>query len=153
MNKFQEAENKGREYFKEWLKQIGVEEYTFAPNDYDVVDCDFEFKGKRLTTEIKVRDSKYRNYPTHIMELSKYNNVMQYITDNKMDNGIYANFFGEDWLYIYSIKKIDTTEIEMMGAPRTTAGYQGWTSKEMINLPTNTAQIFNRINNKWTRIQ
>lgn len=153
MNKFQQAENKGREYFKSWLEAIGVEEYTFAPNEYDVVDCDFEFKDKRLTTEIKVRNPKYRTYETHIMELTKYNNMMKYIKDNNMDGGIYANFFGEDWLYVYNINKIDITEIESIRAPRTTAGYQGRINKDMINLPINTAQIFNKVNDKWTRIQ
>lgn len=154
-NDYQVRENIGRKYFTSWLKDIGVTEYEFTADPYAVVDCDFNFKDKDITAEIKVRDIKYKDYTTHLMELNKYINIQNYVTKNNKNGAIYANFFGENWLYVYKVNNINTSYIRSKELVVATSEDKGMTNKDIIEIPTDTAQIFYRknINTKWTRIK
>ena len=155
MDKFKETEIIGREYCIDWLKEIGATDIKFTEDRYDVVDVCFNYAGKSIAAEIKVRDEKYRKYTTHFMELSKYINVTNYVDTNDKDGALYMNFFGENWLYIYKVNQINTNFIKNWDLVRTTAEDRGTRMKEIIEIPTNIAQVYHRLNkeSKWKRVQ
>lgn len=154
MDKFLEAENIGRNNFKSWLEAIGVTDYEFTEDSYDPVDCNFTFKGYNITSEIKVRDIKYKDYPTHFMELSKYKAMTKYLRDNNKDLGLYANFFGDCWLYTYQLQNIDIVNTSQINLVATTVSDNGYKNKDIIEIPVDVANIYYRENkeSKWTKL-
>lgn len=154
MNKFQQSEKVGRDYFKSWLDQLNATDIEFAEDDYSCIDCNFKYKDYNFTAEIKVRDEKYRDYPTHYLEYKKYDSVMGYKIDNNKDSALYANFFGENWLYIYQLHHINPDNNKVIELPKTTAGYQAKKEKRTIEIPTDKAQVFYRENkeSKWIKL-
>lgn len=154
MNKFLEAENIGRNNFKSWLEAIGVTDYEFSEDNYDPVDCNFTFKGYNIISEIKVRDIKYKDYPTHLMELSKYKAMVKYMRNNNKDLGLYVNFFGDNWLYTYQLQRIDVSNIANMNLVKTTVADNGYKNKDIIEIPVDIANIYYRENkeSKWIKL-
>lgn len=155
MNEFSKREDIGREYFQSWLTELGIEDAEFTSDPFEVTDCNFTYKDKAITAEIKVRDEKYRKYTTHFMELNKYINIQNYVDKNKKDGALYVNFFGENWCYIYTVNQINISKIDTINLARTTAEDKGKRDKEIINIPTSLAQIYHRQNkeSKWSRIK
>ncbi len=51
---------------------------------------------------------------THLMELDKFMNMTKAKIDNNCALGLYFNFFGDDDLYIYNIRDINTIECEVI---------------------------------------
>lgn len=153
MNNFTKAENRGRDYFQSWLSDISATEIEFTADLYECVDCNFKYKDCSITAEIKVRDLRYRHYQTHIMEVIKYNNVVKYKREHNKDLALFVNFFGENWLYVYQVNKIPLDAVKMWDVPRTTAEDTGRIYKDMIEIPTEIAQIFYRPNkeSKWEK--
>ncbi|WP_019539815.1 hypothetical protein [Proteiniphilum acetatigenes] len=82
------------------------------------------------------------------MELDKYNRMTELIDNNLIDSGIYANFFGDDYLYIYNLSRIDKNQISIINAPVTSAEDNGRRNKTMIEISTEKAQIFKKENDK-----
>lgn len=155
MNEFSKREDIGRKYFQSWLTELGIEDAEFTADQYEVTDCNFTYKDKDITAEIKVRDEKYRKYSTHFMELNKYINIQHYVDKNNKDGALYVNFFGENWCYIYTVNQINISRIDTVNLVRTTAEDKGKRNKEIINIPTSLAQIYHRQNkeSKWSRIK
>lgn len=155
MNKFKESELIGRKYCKSWLDEVGAINVEFTKDKWDVVDVCFEYSNKSIAAEIKVRDEKYRKYKTHFMELNKLINVTNYVDKNNKDGALYMNFFGENWLYIYKVSQISTNNIKNWNLVVTTAEDNGSKMKDIIEIPTNLAQIYNRLNkeSQWKRVK
>lgn len=83
MDKFQESENEGRRIFESLLKQSRTAKNWNPTNDrYNFVDGFFELKDKKIVVEIKTRDRRYADYPSHLMQKDKYMNL----TKAKIDN-------------------------------------------------------------------
>lgn len=151
MNKFTESELKGRNILKSFLDQVGATNQMPTEDEYNPVDYYFTYKEKKVVAEIKCRDIKYLNYPTHLMEVSKYNALMKDKQNKQLDTAYYINFFGENIAYWYSnstIRKYATKDIKYCN--RTTAENRGCTNKSVLLIPTDKAQIFIRKNGIWS---
>lgn len=71
------------------------------------MDMLYKVKGRTTGVEIKVRDKKYEGYDTYMMELSKYNALVEKVNKGTIDNACYVNFFGEDTVYIFPLRKVN----------------------------------------------
>lgn len=141
MNKFQQLEQEGRKLFQEILDQRNITTGQPSKNLYDVYDYSYTNKGKNIGVEIKKRDLRYLNYPTHFMEVTKFNSLMKLIKEGQFDGIVYANFFGETVAYLYSVqtiaKGIREGKIKVSTVPcnKTTAIDNGKVDKQIIELP------------------
>lgn len=70
------------------------------------MDMLYKRNGKTIGVEIKVRDMRYEGYDTYLMELSKYNALVEKVNSGVVDNAAYVNFFGNDTVYIFPLRKI-----------------------------------------------
>ena len=126
MDKFQESENEGRRIFESLLKQSRTAKNWNPTNDrYNFVDGFFELKDKKIVVEIKTRDRRYADYPSHLMQIDKYMNLTKAKIDNSCSNGIYVNIFGSD---------------------------TGKRWKKFYEIPVRYAQIFKKDGDKWKQI-
>ena len=87
---------------------------TFVSDTSGTFGVIYSHKGNKVVAEIKVRDIKYKDYSTHLMELDKFMNMTKAKIDNDCALGMYFNFFGDDDLYIYNISDINTIECEVI---------------------------------------
>lgn len=156
MDNFTKAEIEGRQLFKSLLEQCNITEYLETENKYDTMDMLYKAKGRTVGVEIKVRDKRYEGYDTYLMELTKYNALVDKIKDGVVDNACYVNFFGNDTVYIFPIRKIaqgikdGTIKIDTTYCNKTTAVYSDKVAKQTIKIPKSIAQKFIRVDNKWT---
>lgn len=156
MDKFQESENESRRIFESLLKQSRTaKNWNPTINKYDFVDGFFELKDKKIVVEIKIRDRKYANYQTHLMQIDKYMNLTKAKIDNSCSNGIYVNIFGNDLIYVYDLKYINASNCKLTDryANNTTAIDTGKRWKKFYEIPVRYAQIFKRDEDKWIQIQ
>lgn len=155
MTDFEIREQIGRDYALSWLNDIQAENIQFSTGLYDNIDVDFNYKNVDITAEIKVRDIKYKNYNTHFLELYKYIKVMEYATVNNKSEAVYLNFFGDCWLYVYKLSQIDITEISKIWLVATTSENNGFRKKDIIEIPSDIAQIFHRetVDDRWIKIK
>lgn len=152
MDDFQQKEEKGRILLKSFLDQIGATNQQPTEDRYSPVDYYFTIKDKEVVAEIKVRDQQYENYPTHLMEVSKFQALEQERIEKNLDYAYYINFFGEDIAYFYStiiIRKYAKKDNRY--CKRTTAIYAGRKMKDVLLIPIDKAQKFIRINGKWQK--
>lgn len=151
MNGFQQAETIGRGYFESWLKDLEADNIQFVSKKYERVDCNFSYMGKNITAEIKVRDSKYKDYNTHIIEVNKLKAIEEYMQNNNKDIGLYVNFFGENVVYIYNVKDINKSDKFSKRLKATTVVNNGYKDKQIIEIPKDIGQCYIRLNNtsKW----
>lgn len=142
MNKFMIAENKGREKFKEVVKQNPlIYDLNFTDNAYDNVDAYFCFKGKKYAVEIKDRYSYYSEFNVEVL---KYDSMEFLMKSGKID-GYYFAVFYKDTCYLYDFNTIEKCYKEFgisdMRARKTTMGNSDYTIKKVITLPTKNAKI------------
>lgn len=123
----------------------------FTTNPMDIADSIFKTKDKTILVEIKHRNIKYLNYPTHIMEYKKL--VALYEKSNKLkcDGIFYVNFFGDNDLIIYSQKAFNSASQTNMECKKTTAVNTGYINKDVLMLDSNLGQHFKKINEKWIK--
>lgn len=155
MDKFQILENKGRNYFLGFLKQCRKVRNWFPTLDkYNSVDGFIDIDEGRIVVEIKVRDPKYLNYPSHLMELEKDMNLTKAKIDYNCLTGWYVNFFGCDTLYIYDLNRINSTNCKLITryVNATTAEDNGKMLKHFFEIPVSFALKYKLENNKWIRI-
>ena len=125
MDKFQESENEGRRIFESLLKQSRTAKNWNPTNDrYNFVDGFFELKDKKIVVEIKTRDRRYADYPSHLMQIDKYMNLTKAKIDNSCSNGIYVNIFGSDLIYLYDLKYINASNCIQVKDGRSFMKYQ-----------------------------
>ena len=161
MNKFLFSEEEGRREFKSFLDQSkSSSDWQPTKDPSDTVDGFFKLNNKKIVVEIKTRDSKYLNYSTHIMEISKYMNMTKRKIDDNCYAGLYVNIFGDlekgiyDSMYIYNLKDINSSNCQLYTtyANRKTAVDLGKIDKQFYYIPTKYAQKFKKIDNKWIQI-
>lgn len=146
MSNFQKTEDIGREKFQSWLEAIKATDIVYTEDKYCAVDCTFKYNNTSYAVEIKVRDVKYKDYPTHMLEQGKLNGMIDYKNTNGLDVMMYANFFG-DYLYLYRLdNKYDTESLRLV---RTTAEDNGYRSKEIIWLDASNAVKYHKEESKW----
>lgn len=145
----------GRTQFESLLNQAKNANYWQPTTDkYNHVDGYFYLDNKKIVVEIKTRDKKYADYPTHLMELDKYMNLTKAMVDHNCFTGYYANFF-EDTLYLYDLRNINTINCKITEryVSRTTVEDNGKKMKKFLELPAKLAKVFKKENNKWIRIK
>lgn len=152
MDDFQQKEQIGRALLKSFLDQIGATSQQPTECKYNPVDYYFTIKEENVVAEIKVRDQQYEKYSTHLMEVSKFQELEKERIEKNLDYAYYINFFGENIAYFYStiiIKKYAKKDSKYCN--KTTAIYTGRKMKNVLLIPTDKAQKFIRINGKWQK--
>lgn len=155
MDKFDKAEQTGRALFTTILQQLQVSDYQEATEKYDTLDMFFTINEKYTGVEIKKRDKQFESYPTYMMEVYKFKALWQRLKDNEFEQIYYVNFFGEDTVYIFPLRKIaegikkGKVIVTSTYANRTTAVFQGKTEKRILLIPKEYAAKLVRIDNKW----
>lgn len=154
MNKFQQSEQIGRTLLQSFLDQIGATDQQPTEDEYNPVDYYFTLKDKTVVAEIKVRDQQYESYPTHIMEVSKFQALEKERIEKQLDYAYYINFFGENTVYFYSTATIRKyAKQDSRYCKKTSAIYTGRKMKDVLLIPTDKAQKFIRINGKWQKYE
>lgn len=157
MDNFSKAEQEGRQLFKSLLEQCNITEYLETEDKYDTMDMLYKRNGKTIGVEIKVRDMRYEGYDTYLMELSKYNALVEKVNSGVVDNAAYVNFFGNDTVYIFPLRKIaqaikdGSATIDTTYCNRTTAVYSDKVAKQTIKIPKGIAQKIVRERDKWIK--
>lgn len=152
MNLFRENDIYGRELLQELLNQLGATNQIETEDISNPVDYYFTLKDKNIVAEIKVRDIKYENYDTHLMEVGKYNSLVKDKNDNNLDGAIYVCFFGDNICYWYTTNTIkNTARKQNMYCNKTTAVYSGKKDKECLMIPKNKGTKFIKVNGIWSK--
>lgn len=149
MNGFQKNEQIGRARLEALLKQCSITEYYFTEDEYNPVDCYFNYKHQCFIAEIKVRKMVYS---TLFMEKNKLFNMIQLIKDGKATNGLYINFIGSK-AYLFNIREVCKylKQQKALGKrifysrllPKTTSGNTEKIWKEITELPLSIATCLN----------
>lgn len=153
MDNYDNYEQQGRTLLKSFLDDAHITDWQPTLEKYNPVDGFFTLKDKKVVIEIKTRDIKYANYPSHLIELDKYMNLTKAKTDNNCNVGLYANFFGENLLHIYNLRDINSTNCKITdrNVVKTSASFNGYRDKKFLEIPTKYAQVYVRDNGKWTK--
>lgn len=155
MDKFDKAEQTGRALFTTILQQLQVSDYKEATEKYDTLDLYASVKDRSTGIEIKKRDKQFEHYPTYMMELYKYNALVDRVNSGELDQIYYVNFFGNDTVYIFSLVKIaqgiknGTVTVTSTYANKTTAAFSGKIEKRILLIPKELATKLIRVDNKW----
>lgn len=153
MSEFELSELKGRKLMKEFL-ETRVDKVVFTKNLYARLDGYFRVCNKVASVEIKIRDKYYETFDTHLMEVGKYNAMVQDKEKHNLNSSFYACFFGDDTLYLYNISKvIDNSVIEKRKCPKTTAARSEYVWKDCYMIDRNVAVVFKKINGEWIRLE
>lgn len=158
MDKFIQSEQAGRALFKSFLESQDIETSEEASDLFDRADYYYwNRKGNRIGVEIKTRSQKYEGYDTHLLEVSKFNALAAKIRHKEIASAIYANFFGSDTLYLYSIRAIakglkeGRIKVTYKYCPVTTAADNGMMLKQVIEIPKSSGVRYRLIDNKWIK--
>lgn len=130
MNKFLENEKIGRELWFNFCqcKKLGTNEFT--KNIYDTIDSILTTKnGYKVAVEIKVRDVKYLDYDTHLLEASKLKSMLK-----ASKNALYVNFFGDNDLIIYDKNAFQNAVAETKACRRKSSVKSDYIDKEVLFL-------------------
>ena len=152
MNEFTKSEIKGRTLLEEMLDQFNATDLQPTEDQYNPVDYYFKLKDKSVVAEIKVRDTQYENYDTHLMEVSKFNALVTDRKEKDLDVAYYVCFFGEDvayWYSTYTISKYATTD--SFYCNRTTAINSGKKKKNLLMIPRSKGTKFIKVNGQWNK--
>lgn len=155
MDNFSKAEQEGRQMFKSLLEQCNITEYLETEDKYDTMDMLYKRNGRTIGVEIKVRDKRYEGYDTYLMELSKYNALVEKVNSGAVDNAAYVNFFGNDTVYIFPLRKVaqaikdGSAKIDTTYCNKTTAVYSDKVAKQTIKIPKSLALRLIRVEDKW----
>ena len=155
MDKFEQDELIGRSWFEGFVKQLKLPtSWQPTTGKYDYVDGYIVQDSKKAVVEIKARTPAYVGYSSHWIELDKYINLTKVKVDGNCTAAWYVNFFGADTMYIYNLKYVNSTTCSLINryVPRTSAANNGYEWKQFLEIPTKYAVRFERVNNKWTRI-
>ena len=155
MDEFDKAEQSGRALFTEILQQLQISDYRESAEKYDTLDMYFTLKEKYTGVEIKKRDKQFEHYDTYLMEVSKFNALVDRLKSGEIDQIYYVNFFGADTVYIFSLRKIiegikkGKITANSTYANRTTAAFSGKVEKRILLLPKQYATKLIKDGNKW----
>lgn len=155
MDEFEKAEQSGRALFIEILQQLQITDYRESVEKYDTLDVYCTIKEHSTGVEIKKRDKQFEHYPTYMMELYKYNALVDRVNNKELDQIYYVNFFGSDTAYIFSLRRIaqdiadGTIKITSTYANKTTAAFSGKVEKRIILIPKQYATKLIKKGDKW----
>ena len=143
MDNFLAMERKGRDLFKSLLEDGNITKYKESTGRYNPVDFYLIHNEDKIVAEIKCRDIRYVNYPTHLMETEKLKSLLTVKDTHDCKAAWYVNFFGEDICFIYNADKVKNLRSETAYCNYTTANYNYYkTTKGVIMIPTNLAGIY-----------
>ena len=149
MKLFISEEEISRGYFADFLTSLD-KEFTYEEMPITcVIDGYLTVGNNRLVIEIKGRDKYYEGWDTHLMEIQKYEDMKA-----RGKNGMYACFFGDDTLYLYSLNQIkDNSKIKNIPCPITTADSDrsSYVLKPCYLIDKRIARVYKKINGKWSR--
>lgn len=154
MDEFDKAEQSGRALFKTILDQCQITDYRESEEKYDTLDLYATINSKSTGIEIKKRDKQFEHYPTYMMELYKYNALVDRVNSGELNQIYYVNFFGDDTVYIFSLRRIaqgikdGTVQVTSTYANQTTAVFAGKVEKRILLIPKELALKLVRID-KW----
>ena len=138
MNKFQKAENKGREIFRRILeKSDKVVDYHFSDDDYSNWDCIYDDdKGHLNVIELKYREGysstdRLIQEEGAIIEKFKFDSLRSYCPN---DNHFYVMMFNDGVGYLWNLDKLEPDWI-IKPCPRTSAIKGKTINKIVANLP------------------
>lgn len=153
MDRFQAAEQIGRDKFLQLLQQIGATDIEFTKDQFDKTDCYFTYKDYKITAEIKVRNMNYDQYNTHLMEVKKYKALKEIVKDQQLAGFWYVNFFNNGVCCIYSQSKINkhTIRVVYKHCNRTTAIDTGKVDKRVLEIDRNVALTILFNGNKYVK--
>ena len=106
MDNFLAMERKGRDLFKSLLEDGNITKYKESTGRYNPVDFYLIHNEDKIVAEIKCRDVRYVNYPTHLMETEKLKSLLAVKDTHDCKAAWYVNFFGEDICFIYNADKV-----------------------------------------------
>ncbi len=155
MDEFDKAEQSGRALFTSILQQLQITDYRESVEKYDTLDMYLTLKEKYTGVEIKKRDKQFEHYPTYMMEVYKFNALVDRVNSKELDQIYYVNFFGEDTVYIFSLKKIaegirqGKVQVTSTYANKTTAAFSGRVEKRILLIPKELATKLIRVGDKW----
>ena len=154
MDSFELNEEIGRSWFASFVEQLKTKtEWIPSLGRYNFIDGFVIQKDKKYVVEIKTRSKKFLNCHNHLIELNKYMNMTKVKVDSNCKNGFYVNFFGEDELYIYDLKDINTNNCKLVERlAQTSTVCRECKRKLFLEIPTRYAIKFKKINNRWTSI-
>lgn len=156
MDNFDLNEKKGRVIFESLLDQVNnARNWNPTKDKYNPVDGFFELDNKKIVVEIKTRDKQYMGYLTHLIQIDKYMNLTQAKLTNNCHTGLYVNIFGNDTIYIYDLKDINSNNCSITErmANRYTAISSGKKMKQFYEVPTRLATVFKKDENgNWYKV-
>lgn len=144
MNNFQTASIKSKEYMTELLKTQGIDSSKIcftSEKGYKRYDGTYQnSKGKTIIFEIKVRNVASFQYPTTVIEQSKYDFL---INEHKRSGVIpfIFIFFTDGKVLIQNLLGNSVTAKEYY-APRTTAGDNTRVIKKFMEFPINSSNTY-----------
>lgn len=151
MNPFQQSETIGRQKFAEFLKQAKITDFTFTENPFDNADGYYNHKGRKVVFEIKVRDQKYLNYPSLIIEESKYQRLKKIKERDNCQAALYVNFIGNK-LFIFPLSVVSNFPIQILKTKKYTVIDSEMAQKNVRYLSLDKAQKFEQVNGKWKNL-
>lgn len=156
MNQFQLNELKGRELLETELNQWGVTDKRPAEGEYNPVDYYFTHQDQTVVAEIKVRDKSFEGFPTHYMEVKKFDALLKDRKEKGLQFAYYINYFVDEngvTAYWYSIDKIARYAKKIkQWCNKTTAAYSERILKDILEIPKEIAKIHRFENNKWVNV-
>lgn len=152
MTKFEQAELKCRELFKEVLESLNINTWNPTTDMYNRVDGYFTKDDKQAVVEIKGRTKYYEQFDTHLMEVDKYKAIVKDAQSKGIKCAYYACFFGDNTLYLYNVGIIkNNSDVEQKWCPKTTAENSDYCWKPCYMIHKEIAQVFNKVNGKWIK--
>ena len=149
MDKFDEAAQKGNDIFKTFLDQIGASG-TPTVNKFNEVDYYFEYKGKKIVAELKVR---YDYYSEYLIEEGKLEALIQKKKETNQGGALYVNFY-KDSMYIFTLGAIQKYGRKtVLNCNRTTAVYSGKKDKLVRLVPTDKASRYDLKEGRWVKYE
>lgn len=136
MDNFQKSEQIGRNMFQKWCNDNAIN-VVFTKEQFDRLDAYILYKGVKIGVEIKNRASKYKDYPTLMMEISKLYAMKQNIKQHNLKDCWYVNFIGND-IFIFRFSRIKKlcrqhlVELKYIHCNRTTAVESNKVDKKVL---------------------
>ena len=119
----------------------------YSSIDYSATDI----KGRRCAVELKRRNFPHTKYETILCECEKFWTMF-----NRYEQfgliPLYINFFNNDTLLIFDLRKINNPDKDLIYIKITIMnhGYEEKQTVWRIKLPTDIATLYTQIDGKWT---
>lgn len=115
------------QYVKKQFKDIWNLDLKITSNKFSQEDLWFYYNDKKHSVEVKRRRFNSNQYPTTIIEKSKY----EYLLKN---NGILVVVFNDCWIVIKDLRKAFVRESQKLARKTTDFNNQNWVIKDFIEL-------------------